>query len=198
MKLLIEELRKRCGQLIKDANLATDLKVSPQTISQWIDIFEEMYLGFRVYPYTKNVPRSLEKPCKFYFFDNGDPITDEGGRLENLIATTLLKRLHFIKDAFGYDTKLCYLRNKDGKEVDFATIIDSKVYELIEVKNKDTKISKALKSYSEMLNPKYSVQMVGNLDIKYEIDNIIITNPIDYFTEREENIAPWLLEDFKF
>lgn len=61
-----------------------------------------MYIGFSIYPYTRNVARSISKPCKYYFFDNGDADNNDGARLENLVATTLLKRLNYLEDRYGY------------------------------------------------------------------------------------------------
>ena len=57
-----------------------------------------MYLVFSVRPYTKTIPRAVLKPPKVYFFDNGDVLAQEGARFENLVATSLLKRIHFLED----------------------------------------------------------------------------------------------------
>lgn len=46
----------------------------------------------------------------------------------------ILKRLHFIEDYHGYRCSLHYLRDKDGREVDFVTVVNDKIFELIEVK----------------------------------------------------------------
>jgi predicted AAA+ superfamily ATPase len=53
-----------------------------------------MYVLFRVPPYSQNIARALIKPSKGYFFDNGDVSEEQGPRFENLVAATLLKRLH--------------------------------------------------------------------------------------------------------
>jgi predicted AAA+ superfamily ATPase len=50
------------------------------------------------------------KPPKVYFFDNGDVLGDEGARFENLVATSLLKRLYFLEDRDGYRYELRYIR----------------------------------------------------------------------------------------
>jgi len=44
------------------------------------------------------LPRAALKPPKVYFFDNGDVLGDDGTRFENLIAISLLKRLHFLEN----------------------------------------------------------------------------------------------------
>ena len=49
---------------------------------------------------------------------NWEGIGDEGARFENLIATSLLKRLHFLEDRDGYRYELRYIRDKEGREVE--------------------------------------------------------------------------------
>ena len=115
------------------ANLARDLEISPKTAKAWLALTERMYLNFPIYPFGK-IPRAIHKPPKVYFYDNADTLTDQGARLENLVATTLLKRLHFIEDALGYRCEMYYLRDKDGREVDFLTVCNGVIEDLIEVK----------------------------------------------------------------
>src|SRR3989338_201339 len=49
--------------------LAEDLVVSFTAVKKWVEILEKMYVIFRVFPYTKNLPRAIQKPPKIYFFD---------------------------------------------------------------------------------------------------------------------------------
>ena len=109
-----------------------------------------------------------------------------GPRLENLVATHLLKRLHFIEDYFGHRCSLHYIRDKDGREVDFITIIDDAVYDLIEVKESDSKISSALKYYKKLLNPKRTTQLVSTLHHTFDQDGILVTTPTEFFKN-----PPW-------
>src|SRR3990167_2124068 len=104
LSLFIDALRERVGGMITLSNLAEDLQISPKTAKNWLTIIEKMYLAFPIYPLTRNIPRAIQKPPKVYFCDNGDAIEENGARLENLVATTLLKRLHFIEDYYGYHT----------------------------------------------------------------------------------------------
>jgi hypothetical protein len=60
-----------------------------------------------------------------------------------------LNRLHFIEDYFGERASLHYIRDKDGREVDFAIVINNKVIDLIEVKTTDSDVSSALKYYAK-------------------------------------------------
>lgn len=79
---------------------------------------------------------------------------DSGASFENFVATHLLKRLHFEEDYEGRTCQLHYIRDKEGREVDFAIVRDSGVLEeLIEVKYKETAVSRHLKYYVEKLRP---------------------------------------------
>jgi predicted AAA+ superfamily ATPase len=183
LDLLISALRERVGSMLVISNLAQDLKVTHKTCTRWLTILESMYLVFPVYPLTKNIPRAIQKPAKVYFYDNGDVVNSNGARFENLVATHLLKRLQFREDYEGSLTSLHYIRDRDGREVDFVTIVDGEVYELIEVKLSEDKISSALRYYKEKLNPKYTVQIVKSLKKIYDHDGIRVTTPEDYFSE---------------
>ncbi len=78
---------------------------------------------------------------------------NEGAVFENLVGTQLLKRIHFLEDRDGYRYELRYIRDKEGRKVDFVILNDGLIEELIEVKFSDDKISKHLKYYAEKLNP---------------------------------------------
>lgn len=186
LELFVDALRTRVGGLVVLSNIAEDLQIAPKTALHWLRLLEKMYLCFVIYPHTLNVPRSILKPPKVYFFDNGDCLGDEGQRLENLVATHLLKRLHFIEDYHGYSCSLRYIRDKDGREVDFITVIDGKVVDLIEVKLTDGNISTSLKYYQKLLKPARAVQIVGDLNRPFDQEGIRVTNPIHFFTD-----PPW-------
>ncbi|MFV1975302.1 MAG: ATP-binding protein [Candidatus Scalindua sp.] len=187
MSLFADLLRTRVGGLVVLNNLATELQVSPRTLKNWLDIFERMYLVFRVRPFTKNISRAVMKPPKVYFFDNSDVIGDEGARFENLVATTLLKRLHYLEDYEGFRYELCFIRDKEGREVDFAIVKEGKIVELIEVKYNKTEISKSLQYYSERLQPEKSIQIVATLRRPYSKGKLRVEGPLESLT-----CSPWI------
>ena len=127
------------------------------------------------------MPRAVLKPPKVYFFDNGDVLGDEGAKFENLVAASLIKRLHFLEDRDGFRYELRYIRDKEGREVDFAVLKDGKLEELIEVKFSEEDISKSLSYYSERLKPKNSTQITANLKRSFDKSGIRVTDPISYF-----------------
>ena len=181
LSLFLDSLRHRVGGLITLSNLATDLEISPKTAKSWLEVLERMYLVFSVRPFTRSLPRAVLKPPKVYFFDNGDVIGDDGPRFENLIATSLLKRLHFLEDRDGYRYELRYIRDKEGREVDFAVIKEGKLEELIEAKYSDETVSKSLLYYAGRLKPKRTTQIVAKVRRSYDRSGVRVTDPISYF-----------------
>lgn len=179
--MYLDLLRHRVGGLITLSNIANDLQISPKTAKLWLEVLERMYLVFSVRPYTKSLPRAVLKPPKVYFFDNGDVLGDEGARFENLIATSLLKRLHFLEDRDGYRYELRYIRDKEGREVDFVIVKEGELEELIEAKFSDENISKSLLYYAKRLNPKRATQIVATIKRPFDKNQIKVTDPVSYF-----------------
>ena len=68
------------------------------------------------------IPSGMEP--KFYFYDTGLVLGDEGIRLENLVAVSLLKHLNWVEDSKGIRCSLQTLRTKEKKEVDFVMVVE--------------------------------------------------------------------------
>lgn len=181
LSMFLDLLRHRVGGLVRLSNIASDIQISPKTAKSWLEVLERMYLVFSVRPYTKSLPRAVLKPPKVYFFDNGDVLGDEGVRFENLVATSLLKRLHFLEDRDGYCYELRYIRDKEGREVDFVVLKDGHLEELIEAKYSDDSISRHLQYYAERLKPEKATQIVAKIRRPYDKGRIKIIDPISYF-----------------
>ena len=171
LDLFVEALRRRVGQLIVFSNIATDIQVSFKTTKHWLHVLDQFYLCFSIWPYTKNLPRALQKPPKVYFFDNADVlcVNDEGPRFENLVATHLLKKIHYLEDSQGLSLDLRYIRDKESREVDFVLIKDGKVFALIEAKLADSHLSKSLQYYARKLQPQHAIQIVAHLKQEYKV-----------------------------
>lgn len=163
LSLFVDSLRQRVGGLVVLANIANDLQVAPATLKRWLASLERMYLLFTVLPLTKGVPRAIQKPPKVYFFDNADVVGDEGARFENFVATHLLKYCHLLEDRDGYKYELRYIRDKEGREVDFAIVKDGVVTELYECKWSESQFDPSLKYYAARLKPERAIQIVGTI-----------------------------------
>lgn len=163
LRLLVDALRGRVGSSVVASNIAGDLQVAPQTVTRWLGILSAMYVCFPVYPVSRNMPRAIQRPPKVYFYDNADVQGDDGAVYENLVATHLLKRLHYLEDRYGTHYELGYIRDKEKREVDFVIIKDGKIDELVEAKVSDRNPTTSLKYYTKLLKPRRSVQIVLNL-----------------------------------
>lgn len=147
IETLIELLRSRVGSPVSSNSLARDLQKSPNTIQHWLSLLEDLYVIFKIKPYHKNIARAILKEPKYYFYDNGMISGDMGVKLENLVACTLLKQVQYAKDVMGENYSLHYIKNKDGHEIDFLLLKDSKPFELIEVKWRDANLSPNFKKF---------------------------------------------------
>ncbi|MCL2044256.1 MAG: ATP-binding protein [Treponema sp.] len=144
LKLCLELLRSRVGSPVSYASIAGDIGISPNTVKKYIQVFEELYIIFRVTPFTGNIARSLLKEPKIYFFDTALVEGDEGIKFENLTALALAKEAAAEEDIKGIPAALHYVRTKDGREVDFCYTRNNKALFLLETKLSDSTISKNL------------------------------------------------------
>ena len=160
IETLIEMLRSRVGSPVSSNSLARDLQKSPNTVQNWLRLLEDLYVIFRVTPYHRNIARALLKEPKFYFFDNGMVLGDEGAKLENLVACALLKEMHRATDVEGENLGLHYIRTKDGHEIDFLLTRDRKPALLVEVKASDGNLSPGFTRFLPQ-HPLKRIQVVG-------------------------------------
>ena len=102
----------------------------------------------------------MSKTPKVYFTDPGDLIDQSAGaRIENVAAVNLVRRLNYIEDAYGDRVGLHYLRDKEGREVDFVITLKNKPVALIEIKKSAQEISPALLYFKERLGNPTSIQL---------------------------------------
>jgi predicted AAA+ superfamily ATPase len=143
IELLIDLLKTKVGSPLSYSGLAEDLQVSDKTIKRWLTILENMYIVFKLTPFNKNIARSNLKRPKYYFYDVSRVEGDEGVKLENLVAASLLKECQFREDCLGENWDLHYLSKKGGVEIDFALSLEGKLKYAIEVKLSDDNPSKS-------------------------------------------------------
>ena len=163
IETLIQLLRKRVGSPLSYSSLANDLQCSDKSIKRWLTILENMYVIFKLTPYHHNIARSLLKAPKYYFYDTGQVLGDDGIKLENLIACALLKECHFLEDCIGEQVRLYYLRTRDGREMDFFLTRDDDPFFMMEVKWGDSKASPHFGSFSRNFPAIRQIQLVGKM-----------------------------------
>lgn len=147
IKLLIELLPDRVGSPLSLNSMKEDLQVAYATLRDWVTVLQNLYICFKVPPYSRNIARSLTRESKYYLFD-WLPITESGPLLENIVAVHLQKSCHFWTDLAHGVFELCYIRTKEKEEVDFCVIRDGKPWMLVECKSKNTSVSKHLAKFS--------------------------------------------------
>ncbi|OGF46395.1 MAG: hypothetical protein A2452_00940 [Candidatus Firestonebacteria bacterium RIFOXYC2_FULL_39_67] len=175
MKLLLELLRKRVGSPISYSGLAVDMQVSPVTVKKYLQVLEDLFIIIVVHPFHQNIARSILKEPKVYFYDTGYVDGDEGIKLENTVAVSLLKHVQYLQDTKGSDISLKYVKTKEGKETDFAIAESGSLTELIEVKLSDRSLAPGLRYFAEHFKKAKAVQLVHNLDKTSEPDGILVT-----------------------
>ncbi|MBU0574530.1 MAG: ATP-binding protein [Candidatus Margulisbacteria bacterium] len=171
MELLGSFMPQKAAGLLSLNAIREDLEVSHRAASSWIDILERFYYIYRIYPYASRKIRSLKKESKVYLWDWSE-IDDRSRRFENLVAGHLLKLCHYLRDAEGYKIDLYYLRDVEGREVDFLVTAGQKPWFAVEVKSRDTAISKNLLYFGERLKIPYSYQVVLEPGIDQQRENI--------------------------
>lgn len=152
-KDLLKLLAFQIGNLINYSELANSLKADQRTIKRYIEIFEQSFVLFRLYPYSKNKRDEISKAAKIFFYDTGirnaligdfsalEARTDKGALFENFIISELTKQ-----DSYAdKNCKFYYWRTKQGSEID---VVLEKMNELIgvELKYKRKAINKAFKN----------------------------------------------------
>lgn len=118
LELLMASLPDRVGSPLSINAIREDLQISHPTVARWLDVFERVYAIFRLPPFGAPKLRAVKKEQKHYHFD-WTLVSEPGPRFENLIASHLLKWVHFQIDVEGRDLELRYFRDIDGREVDF-------------------------------------------------------------------------------
>lgn len=141
IETLIQLLKSRVGSPVSYSSLARDLQCSDKTVKRWLTMLETLYVIFKVPPFHKNIARAIQKAPKFYFYDTGQVMGDAGIKLENTVACALQKEVHFREDCFGENKQLYYLKNKEGREIDFCVTTDAAPALMIEVKWKEDNLS---------------------------------------------------------
>ncbi len=171
MKLLSDLLPDRVGSLLSLNSLREDLEVSHRAVSNWMNILESHYYHFRIYPFHEKRLRSIKKEPKLYLWDWSE-VEKPGERFENMIASHLIKWVHFLYDSEGYKAELHFLRNVDKKEVDFLVTVNQKPWLAIETKFQSTDVSPSLHFYKSRLNIPFVYQVVMTSGIDFTKNNI--------------------------
>jgi predicted AAA+ superfamily ATPase len=130
------------ASVLNVTNVARECQVERKTVEGYLDILEDILLGWRLEVFTKRAKRQLAGHPKFYLFDAGvfrslrpagpldRPEEIEGQALEGLIAQHLRAWIAYAKTV----RELFFWRTRSGVEVDFVVYGPDGIWAL-EVKN---------------------------------------------------------------
>jgi len=152
-KDLLKLLAFQIGNLVNYTELAGSLKADQRTIKRYIEIFEQSFILFRLYPYSKNKRDEILKAAKIFFYDTGvrnaligdfsdlESRADKGALFENFIISELIKQ-----DSYSdRNYKFYYWRTKQGSEIDVVLEKGSELFG-VEVKYKRKAVNVAFKN----------------------------------------------------
>ncbi len=148
LDLLIDNLPNRVGSPLSLKSIKEDLEVSHDSVKRWLEIFDRMYLTYRISPFGSPKIRAVKKEQKIYFYD-WSYCVDKGSRFENLVASHLLKYCHYIEDSQGHKMELRFLRDTDKREIDFVVIKDKKPMFAVECKFGERNLSPHIAYFKE-------------------------------------------------
>lgn len=163
LQILVELLARQVGQLTNYSDLAKKVHISSETVRRWIETLKALYYCFSIQPWTKNISRSLLKEPKIFLWD-WSSVENKGKRLENFVASHLLKAVHFWTDRGFGEYDLYFLRDKEQREVDFLVTKDGQPWFLVEVKaSAQGGISKSLHHFQKQTGALHAFQVVFDL-----------------------------------
>lgn len=128
--------------ILNISNVAQECAVERKTVEGFVEILEDILLGWRLTVFTKRAQRKLSGHPKFYFFDAGvfrslrprgpldRPQEIDGQALEGLVSQHLKAWIAYSQEK----RELFFWRTRSGVEVDFVIYGADGIF-AIEVKN---------------------------------------------------------------
>lgn len=188
------------GGVLNLSNVARDCQVSRKTVEGFVEILEDLMLGFRIPVFSKRAKRATASHPKFYYFDTGvfranrpagpldAPQEIEGGALEGLVA----QHLRAWCDYSTGNHALFYWQTRSQVEVDFIVYGESGLY-AVEVKN-SSQIRpddlRPLKTFGEDYPESRRYLLYRGRD-RFESDGVLCL-PCAEFLSRLKPNEPWI------
>jgi uncharacterized protein len=153
---LLRLLAYQVGNLVSNDELGKQLGMSKNTVEKYLDLLSQVFVIYKLPPFSGNLRKEISKSSKWYFYDNGirnalisnfsslSIRTDVGQLWESFVLSERIKRKHFHLLPVNH----YFWRTYDQQEVD-----------LLEVQNQEmnafeckwsAKLSKAPAAFSKM------------------------------------------------
>ena len=170
LEVLSVLLQEKAASILSINSLREDLSASHEAVDRWVRIFENLYYCFRLRPFGSKKINALKKDRKLFLWD-WSLCKTAGSIFENFVASNLLKYCHFIEDTCGDDMELCYLRDKNKREVDFVVLKDNHPLFAVECKSGEADVSKHIPYFASRTEiPQFYQVHKGFKD--YELNDI--------------------------
>ncbi len=133
---LLKLLSFQIGNLISINELAQNLKLSYETVENYIDLLEKSFVIFRLSGFSKNLRKEIKKQDKIYFYDLGirnavinnfsniEFRTDRGQLWENFLILERMKLNSYREE----HKNLYFWRTYTGAEIDFIEEYNGKLH----------------------------------------------------------------------
>jgi predicted AAA+ superfamily ATPase len=144
-------LPSKVGSPVSVPSLAADLKVSYNTVQNWLSVFDRFFLTFSVTPWSKRIARAIQKERKVYMLDT-PRVEDPGANFENMIALELWRAVTSWNDLGHGQFSLHFVKNKEKQEVDFLIANGHKPFLLVEAKLSESTPTSPLRKFQAALN----------------------------------------------
>jgi predicted AAA+ superfamily ATPase len=170
LEKLLQALALQMGNEVSFNELANLLKVSKDTIINYLDLLEKSFVVFRLQPFSRNLRKEIATSRKVYFYDNGlrnmlinnfNPLElrqDKGALWENFLVSERKKRNLYS----SYFHSAFFWRTHDGQEIDYVEDAGGKI-SAFEFKWSPDRNAKIPRIFSETYpNADWSVINSGN------------------------------------
>jgi uncharacterized protein len=150
---LYQILTSRSAQLLNKASLATDIKVSPTILDDYLGILQLTYQMELLPSYFDNVTKRYVKMPKMFFMDSGVLCSSLGVDCSNFASssfkgqiaeTFVFSELRKALQLSRKKTELFHWRTSDGKEIDFI-LKQNEQFVCVEVKSSTSVNKEAFK-----------------------------------------------------
>ncbi len=133
---LLKLLSFQIGNLVSINELARNLKLSNETVENYIDLLEKSFVIFRLSGFSRNLRKEIKKQDKIYFYDLGirnaiinnfsnlEFRVDRGQLWENFLITERMKLNSYREE----HKNLYFWRTYTGAEIDFIEEYDSELH----------------------------------------------------------------------
>jgi predicted AAA+ superfamily ATPase len=133
---LLKLLALQTSQEVSYNELANTLQIDKNTVTNYIDLLEKVYIVFRLQPLSRNLRNEVSSNRKIYFYDNGirnalvanfNPVSmrqDIGVLWENFLMSERIKTIHYSQTFVNQ----FFWRTKQQQEIDYIEERGGKFY----------------------------------------------------------------------